>query len=182
MGCCGDREKAITVTEEQKWEYIVRQKSSCALTLLANPRTDSFRLQIHVLPHSFLLRLVVDPCHHLRCRLRCRCIHRRQSPGLQQVVEPGETKGRLQHYQVDLCHLHYRLLCLLDLPLDSRNPRHPLGWCRRVLSGATCSHLAEHAADQGGPRMAPILSLCRIDQEQEGRGLHCPVRLFPIQR
>lgn len=26
MGCCGDREKGITVTEEQKWDYIVRRK------------------------------------------------------------------------------------------------------------------------------------------------------------
>ena len=23
MGCCGDREKGLTVTEEQKWDYIV---------------------------------------------------------------------------------------------------------------------------------------------------------------
>lgn len=23
MGCCGDREKAIAVSEEQKWDYIV---------------------------------------------------------------------------------------------------------------------------------------------------------------
>jgi hypothetical protein len=23
MGCCGDREKGTTVTEEQKWTYIV---------------------------------------------------------------------------------------------------------------------------------------------------------------
>jgi hypothetical protein len=23
MGCCGDREKALAVTEEQKWDYIV---------------------------------------------------------------------------------------------------------------------------------------------------------------
>lgn len=23
MGCCGDREKGLNVSEEQKWEYIV---------------------------------------------------------------------------------------------------------------------------------------------------------------
>jgi hypothetical protein len=30
MGCCGDREKALnSVTEEQKWDYIVRLFLSC---------------------------------------------------------------------------------------------------------------------------------------------------------
>lgn len=27
MGCCGDREKGLTVTEQQKWDYIVRRTS-----------------------------------------------------------------------------------------------------------------------------------------------------------
>jgi hypothetical protein len=37
MGCCGDREKGITVTEEQKWDYITLSdfKSSSCLTPLS---------------------------------------------------------------------------------------------------------------------------------------------------
>jgi hypothetical protein len=25
MGCCGDREKGLIVSDEQKWDYIVRR-------------------------------------------------------------------------------------------------------------------------------------------------------------
>ena len=36
MGCCGDREKGLTVTEEQKWDYIVRGELDGAASVFAD--------------------------------------------------------------------------------------------------------------------------------------------------
>lgn len=30
MGCCGDREKGLIVSEDQKWDYIVRSEGNIA--------------------------------------------------------------------------------------------------------------------------------------------------------
>lgn len=47
MGCCGDREKGITVTEEQKWDYIVRrafyEQAGYVLTSTHRPSLTSSR-------------------------------------------------------------------------------------------------------------------------------------------
>jgi hypothetical protein len=33
MGCCGDREKGLIVSDEQKWDYIVRALATNNLTM-----------------------------------------------------------------------------------------------------------------------------------------------------
>jgi hypothetical protein len=86
MGCCGDREKGRTVTEEQKWDFIVStwenvNEAHMLITL------EPIRLQVYVVSRALLLRLAVDSRRHLLRRLRCRCLHRRQSSRLRQVDE-----------------------------------------------------------------------------------------------
>lgn len=57
---------------------------------------DTLRFQVHLLPRALLLRLAVDPHHRiLRC-LRRRCLHRREPPSFQQMVESGQAQGPLR--------------------------------------------------------------------------------------
>lgn len=87
---------------------------------------DPLRLQVHVLPRTLIVRLVVDPRPFLCGRLRCRCLYRRQSPRLQQVVESSEAQGSLRGSQVDLRSVHHRLLRLPRVPMDQGMARHAL--------------------------------------------------------
>jgi hypothetical protein len=94
MGCCGgDREKGLTVAEDQKWTYIVRTIATATYNTLTV--TEPLRFQVQLLPHALLLRLAVDSRHHLLRSLLRRRLYRRQSARLQQMVEPSEAKGAL---------------------------------------------------------------------------------------
>lgn len=85
MSCCGDREKGLgNVAEDQKWDYIVRVAGKDWEAVLT--ATEPLRLQVDVMLDALLLRMALVPCSRLLCRIRRRCLHRRQPPRLQQVV------------------------------------------------------------------------------------------------
>jgi hypothetical protein len=77
MGCCGgEREKFGNLSEEQKWEYIVRLSSVAHRGYELTRITESRRFQIIIMLDSFRLRLPDGHAHRLHFRLRCRYIYR----------------------------------------------------------------------------------------------------------
>jgi hypothetical protein len=95
---------------------------------------EPVRLQVELLSDAFLVRLALDPRHYLMCHLPCRWLHCRQSPRLQQLVQPGQARGPIRDRQVDLRYNHHHLLCLPTIPILACRTRHQVWQCDGMLS------------------------------------------------
>lgn len=71
----------------------------------------------------------------------------------------------LQRLTLDLCCLYHHFVRLVDISVDTRNPRHPLGEYRSELPEFPRCARSESSPRQERPRVETVLGVRRVDQE-----------------